>query len=706
MEGQQGSSPVEPTPSAAGSPPAPASAAEVARFLHDHCVRCHGATVQKGELTLERLDWNVAGADQEKWQRIADRLARRDMPPRSQPQPDPRQRQRVVQWIHTELAQKRSPVATADPKMLLPISGNRVPHDLLFAGVITAPPASPPRLWRISPYLYTGFVTRIAGKNVKTASPFPLISGQGFRDYADLYALDEAAVSQLLRNARQIVEAQCGLVRLSQPVKEFRVLLEAEPAPRVADMRAAIRKQFQLALAREPSEDELHRFTQLMQRTIEQSGRLIGVRDSLAAILLLPEALYRSERGQGPPDRYGRVMLAPRELAYAIAFALTDQGPDPLLWQAAQSGRLASAADVRREVQRILNDPRIPKPRILRFFEEYFEYPAALDVFKDLERGTWRPDILVQDTRQLIEYILERDRAVLKELLTTTKSFVNYRRDPKGQAVPALIVNKNVKPGQRRAWEYWELYGLPPDWPWTAQQPIDLPAQQRAGILTQPSWLAAFATNDENHPIRRGKWIRERLLGDVIPDLPVTVDAQLPRRPDLTLRQRLQVTQQEYCWQCHQKMNPLGLALECYDYLGRYRTTERVLEPSAPSAPASPPSGANRTPRGKPAAPPPRFREVPVDASGLIEGSGDPHLDGPVAHAVELMHKLADSPRVRQVFIRHAFRYWMGRNETLADAPTLLAADRAYVESGGSMKALIIALLSSDSFLYRWAETK
>ena len=51
--------------------------------------------------------------------------------------------------------------------------------------------------------------------------------------------------------------------------------------------------------------------------------------------------------------------------------------------------------------------------------------------------------------------------------------------------------------------------------------------------------------------------------------------------------------------------------------------------------------------------------------------------------------------------IRHVFRYFMGRNETLADSKTLISADRAYLESGGSFKALLIAVLSSDSFLYR-----
>jgi hypothetical protein len=66
-----------------------------------------------------------------------------------------------------------------------------------------------------------------------------------------------------------------------------------------------------------------------------------------------------------------------------------------------------------------------------------------------------------------------------------------------------------------------------------------------------------------------------------------------------------------------------------------------------------------------------------------------------------MLRKLAASERVEQVFVRHAFRYWMGRNEALGDGPSLRQAHKAYRDSGGSMKALIVALLTSDSFLYR-----
>jgi len=118
-------------------------------------------------------------------------------------------------------------------------------------------------------------------------------------------------------------------------------------------------------------------------------------------------------------------------------------------------------------------------------------------------------------------------------------------------------------------------------------------------------------------------------------------------------------------------MDPLGLPFEMYNHAGLFRTTEL----------------------GK-----------PVDTTGEIIDSGDPKLDGPVANALEMIEKLANSERVEQVFVRHAFRFWMGRNETLNDAPILQAAHAAYRDNGGSMKALITSLLTSDAFLYRKVE--
>jgi len=198
-----------------------------------------------------------------------------------------------------------------------------------------------------------------------------------------------------------------------------------------------------------------------------------------------------------------------------------------------------------------------------------------------------------------------------------------------------------------------------------------LPEGQRLGLLTHPSWLVSHSDAMDNHAILRGRWIREKLLGGGIPDVPITVDAMLPDEPNTTLRERMRVTREKYCWTCHEKMDPLGLPFEMYNHAGLFRTSEL---------------------------------EKPVDTSGEIIDSGDPALDGPVKNALEMIDKLAKSERVEQVFVRHAFRFWMGRNETLNDAPVLQAAHKAYRESGGSMKALLAALLTSDAFLYRKIE--
>ena len=176
----------------------------------------------------------------------------------------------------------------------------------------------------------------------------------------------------------------------------------------------------------------------------------------------------------------------------------------------------------------------------------------------------------------------------------------------------------------------------------------------------------------------------------MVPDVPITVDAQIPEDPHQTLRARLDsVTTADACWKCHQRMNPLGTAFEIFDDFGRYRTSESLEHPENLLQAGNGISRANI------------YKTLPVDASGHLDGTGDPELDGPVRDAFELIDRLARSDRVRQSIIRHAFRFFLGRNETLADARTLIEADRAYQQSGGSFRALVVSLLTSDSFMYR-----
>ena len=80
---------------------------------------------------------------------------------------------------------------------------------------------------------------------------------------------------------------------------------------------------------------------------------------------------------------------------------------------------------------------------------------------------------------------------------------------------------------------------------------------------------------------------------------------------------------------------------------------------------------------------------------------GHSKLDGPVKGPFDLISRLAESERGEQVSVRHVFRYFLGRNETLADGSTLVAAHKAYRDNHGSMKALLASLLSAHDFLER-----
>jgi len=527
-----------------------------------------------------------------------------------------------------------------------------------------------------------------------------------------------------------------------------------------AEMRDAVNFLFEALTFRPPSEKESNDYLTILKQSIETLGKKDGAVLGLTPIFLDRDALFRPELvAYGSPDQHGRVMLQDWELGLAVNHALRYIKPDEELRKAIAEGRMRTRDDVKREVERMLADSSIRKPRVLRFFRDYFDYDRGGYICKDARaladtgvnnRGTAHYQAMFDaaaSTDRLIELILEEDQDVLKRLLTTdkvvaTKADNTYfgtrnstkemqasiaaekqrEAEEKKQATAdleaaetalaelekfleanpdeargkkkelaerqkALAAAKKklegTKDNRRNAVNHKvaEVTLSGPDlyarvsrrsFGNGSMKPerilATVPEGERLGILTHPSWLVSHSDAMDNHAIRRGRWIRERLLGGGIPDVPITVDAMLPDEPKNTLRERMRVTRETYCWTCHKKMDPLGLPFEMYNHAGLYRQFEL---------------------------------DKPVDTTGEIIDSGDPELDGEVANAIELIEKLAESERTEQVFVRHAFRFWMGRNETLNDAPVLQEAYQAYKQSGGSMNALLVSLLTSDAFLYR-----
>lgn len=554
----------------------------------------------------------------------------------------------------------------------------------------------------------------------------------GLRSYPILYTVNGAEASQLARNAETILKFMAygpdaqphqfgekladidkkykggdlrGLAEslfYSHEVKRpLTPVYELMKEPGVTDERlvSAITFLFESLTGRPPEDDEVNRYLKIVKQSISDLGKDEGALLGLTSIFLDRDALFRPELGQGGrPDEFGRVMLQGQELVLAINSAFSYLGPGDSLKQALAAGRLKTREDVRREVEQILDDPSIRKPRLLQFFREYFDYDRAGGVCKDaaaLRSAGGDPNAtnhyrimfrMTSSTDRLIELILEEDQNVLKELLTTDRVVLDKPDAPYyGEYISAKrpAPEKSDDKKKRKSKRSVTIEPLKPPKgttihgrvarvvkynPKTERTLTTLPADQRKGILTHPAWLVSHSDAMDNHAILRGRWVRERLLGDAVPDVPITVDAMLPDEPKSTLRHRMRVTRENECWRCHRKMDPLGLPFEMFNHVGLYRKVEL----------------------GK-----------PVDTSGEILDSGDPDLDGPVRNALEMIEKLAQSERVEQVFVRHAFRFWMGRNETLNDAAVLQAAHQAYKESGGSMKALLTSLLTSDAFLYR-----
>jgi len=599
----------------------------------------------------------------------------------------------------------------------------------------------------------------------KYANPFFefVHHASGFTDYASIVA-DQSSLEALLVNAETMAQILTvgQKVRIVTQIKNkgsktgnneamfvggvttttneqrgrvpvaFQKIVHTDGTVARKEFDQALDVAFALFLRRPPRKDEYESYWKnVFQKNVEL-GNNMALQAVLIYVTLTPEFVYRMELGLGESDEHGRRFLSPQELTYAIHYAFHNKpafGVDEIetvdvytkdseapikrtmttprpAWASGHSalviemneGKLKTRADVERVVRRILDARQngwvtthnrtylsTPNPRILQFFREFFGYYKAHEVFKDVDKFTKRDGFkqfvqgsalkLSYDTDSLIRHILQEDRNVLYELLTTEKVVVAYWNG-KNDAEKIRRVGKE----KYRQTHLVQSYNLDPfEQEYDRDKSTDgvvrqngkvfrLPKAQRCGILTQPSWLLAHSGNFDNDPVRRGKWIREKLLAGVVMDVPINVDAQIPDDEHKTLRERFSVVHAAECWRCHKKMNPLGMPFEAFNHVGRWRPTEQ----------------------GK-----------PVNTIGAITHTGDMSMEGDVENVREMMQRLAKSDLVRQSFIRHVFRYWMGRNEMLSDSRTLIAMDKACVDSGGSFKELLVSLLTSDSFLYR-----
>jgi mono/diheme cytochrome c family protein len=278
-----------------------------------------------------------------------------------------------------------------------------------------------------------------------------------------------------------------------------------------------------------------------------------GIKLALRGILVSPEFLFRIERDpprQAPGTAYG---ISDLELASRLSFFLWSSIPDDQLLDLAVQKKLHDPAVLEQQVLRMLADSR-SQALVSNFAGQWLYLRNIRTALPDRVIFPEFDDNLRQafqrETELFFASNLREDRSVL-ELLTANYTFVNERLA--------------------------RFYGIP-DVYGSRFRRVTLPGDERRGLLGQGSILTVTSYANRTSPTERGKWVLENILGTPPPPPPPNVPS-LKEDGDVakvfTMRQRMEEHRKNpACAVCHTRMDPLGFALENFDGIGKWRSTE------------------------------------------------------------------------------------------------------------------------------------
>lgn len=307
------------------------------------------------------------------------------------------------------------------------------------------------------------------------------------------------------------------------------------------------------AYRRPVSDDEVEALLGLYRKGHSQEGFEGGIRMALQGLLVSPGFLFRIERDPAGMASNAAYPVSGLDLASRLSFFLWSSIPDEALLEAAEAGNLRDPEKLKEQVLRMLDDRR--SQALVTNFSSQWLYlrNVALRVpntrvypeFDDELRQAFQ-----KETELFFESMLRENRSVT-DILDADYTFVN----------------------QRLA----EHYGIP-DIYGSHFRRVTLIDENRRGLLGQGSFLLVTSRANRTSPVLRGKWVLENLLGTPPPPPPPEVPALNEKKGEIgnmTMRQRTEAHRANpVCASCHIRMDPIGFALENFDGVGRFRTTE------------------------------------------------------------------------------------------------------------------------------------
>ena len=268
-----------------------------------------------------------------------------------------------------------------------------------------------------------------------------------------------------------------------------------------------------------------------------------AVKRSLLLVLQSPRFLYPDLSSESPDDY---------AVASRLALALWDSLPDEQLTRAAANRQLHTSAQVTAQARRMLRDVRT-REKLREFFHQWLKVEKAEDVAKDPATYPGFDAAVLADLRQSLDLFLDdvvwNDQSDYRQLLLADYLFLNDRLGKfYGVSMPSGS-------GFRK---------------------VTLQGERRAGVITHPYLLAAFAYHNNSSPIHRGVFLTRNILGRALKPPPKAVAfKETELDPSLSMREKItKLTQGTACQSCHTVINPLGFSLEDYDGVGRHRTVE------------------------------------------------------------------------------------------------------------------------------------
>jgi hypothetical protein len=367
-----------------------------------------------------------------------------------------------------------------------------------------------------------------------------------------------------------------------------------------------------------------------------------GIDMAIQSILVDPDFLFRIERdpAQSTP---GVRRLSDLELASRLSFFLWSSIPDDELLDAAIRGRLRDSSVLEHQVTRMLADPKAEalvgnfagQWLWLRNMRALAPDTKAFPDFDDNLREAFQ-----RETELFIQSTVRENRSVV-DLLTADYTYVNERL-ARHYAIP-------------------NVYG-------SHFRRVTLPDSRRGGLLGHGSILTVTSYTTRTSPVTRGKWVLENILGTPPPPPPANVPDLNEKGADgkaLSMRQAMESHRANpVCASCHARMDPLGLALENFDAIGKWRS---VGEDSNPiDASGAMPDGT-------------KF-DGPAELRGVLQSRG-----------TEFVTALAEKLLV----------YAVGRGLEYYDAPAIRQVVREAASDGYRWSALVGGIVRSTPFTMR-----